>query len=301
MTLDDIYKTIQSSPGGSSGRGMSFWKQAAACGRAANLSELYKEVREVSTDPDQDPNALMVGVYYHALHEIQLRGQGLGEVWDQTDTTVEDPSWLEAVRLYRAYQKDWGSCTNKWGAVLIGTEVKIPSTAAGETAVKDLFGDVTTGRMDALLYIPDSNLESIYERTGLLLPSGGHYILDHKTAKSRGDKHMWEYTFGLQSITYMHIYNMEHPTAPVQGMIFDQIYKHAQISKEPLRSKAGDIKRDSSYEAFLAVPNHGEEKVIQSLVQLGKKNVEEDRANPAHCFAGFKPCRFFTNGQCGRY
>lgn len=300
MNLDEVYQTILSSPRGSSGRGMSYWGDAANCGRLALLKEKHGNMETVE-DADE-PQALSVGSYYHSLHEVGLRGQASGEVWDQTDTQVADPSFLEAVRLYRAYTKEWGSATQRWHAELLGVEVQIPSTEKGQALSRELFGDVVTGRLDALIYIPESELEAVYQDTNLLLPAGGRYILDHKTAKQRSDKHQWEFTFGLQSITYMHIYNQEHPEAPIQGMIFDQIYKaHKDPSRYPLLTKAGDIKRAASYDAFLAVAHPGEEKVIQALVQLGKDNVAQNRTNPKHCFGGFKPCEFFKNGLCQRY
>lgn len=298
MNYDDVYQSILSNPRGSSGRGMSYWGDAAQCGRLANLKEANKEPFAPSVEGD-DLNALSVGNMYHVLHEVGLRGQAQGEIWDQTDIQVTDPDFIEAVRLYRAYQRDWGDVTKRWGCKLLGVEVKIPSTEAGTAEAKALFGDLTTGRLDALVEFDE--VDTAYENTGLLLPGPGVYILDHKTAKSKQDRHQWEFQFGLQSITYMHIYNMEHPEAPMRGMIFDQIYKHKQISKYPLLSKAGDVKRDSSYEAFLAIPHEGEEKVIQSLVQLGRKNVQEDRTNPKHCFSSFKPCPMFTRGLCRRY
>ncbi len=298
INFDDVYQTILSNPRGSSGRGMSYWGDAASCGRLANLKEKHKENQPAAVEGD-DPNALTVGNMYHVLHEVTLRGQAVGEIWDQTDTMVADPDFVEAVRLYRAYQRDWGDVTKRWGCKLLGVEVKIPSTPQGEAAARDLFGDITTGRLDALVEFDE--VDTAYENTGLLLPGPGIYILDHKAAKSRQERHQWEFQFGLQSVTYMHIYNMEHPEAPMRGMIFDQILKHKEISKYPVLNKQGDVKRDSSYEAFLATPHEDEEKVIQALVQLGRKNVEENRTNPKHCFAGFKPCPMFTRGLCRRY
>ena len=297
MNLDELYQTLQSMPHGSSGRGMSYWRKAAACGRLAVLSARHEE-------PENDPDELdarTVGVYYHLLHELGLRGQRDNETWDQTEGAY-DANFLEAVRLYRAYRRDWGSPLDRWGATLLGVEVPIPASDVGREAAARLFGgqDVT-GRLDALIEISAEALDGIYERTGVQLPGPGRYILDHKTAKSRQDKHHWDYMFGLQSITYMHLYNLEHPEAPVRGIIFDQIYKHKQITTTPKYAKTGRVLQDSSYEAFVSVPVEGEERVIQALVDLGSENVKLNRTNPSHCFSGFKACYLFAAGLCNRY
>lgn len=297
MNIDELYQTIQSMQHGSSGRGMSYWRKAASCGRLVVLGQKHAE-------PAGDPEELdgrSVGVYYHLLHEIGLRGQASNETWDQTEGAY-DANFLEAVRLYRAYCRDWGGPLERWGATLLGVEVPIPAGDVGRDAARALFqGQDVTGRLDALVEIPEEALEGIYERTGLLLPGPGRYILDHKTAKSRQDKHHWDYMFGLQSVTYLYLYNLEHPEAPVRGIIFDQIYKHQEIRTTPKFAKTGRILQDSSYEAFVSVPVEGEENVIKALVDLGAENVRLNRTNPSHCFSGFKPCYLFAAGLCNRY
>ncbi len=295
MNYDDVYQTVQSSPHGSSGRGVSYWSKASKCGRLAILDAQHAEERQATEDLD----ALSVGVYYHALQEVGMRGQAAGEVWDQTDSQVEDKNWQEALRLYRAYQRDWGTPLGRWGASLIGTEVKIPATPRGEAEALRLFGDVTTGRCDAVILVND--VDAVYAETGILLPGPGTYILDHKTAKSRQQNHEWEYRFGLQSVLYLHLYNLENPHDPARGMIFDIIYKHADITKGPQLNKAGDVKRDSSYNAIVASPDPDAEKVIQAMVAAGKYNVDNNVAIPSHCFSGFTPCRHFREGRCRRF
>lgn len=297
MNIDDLYVTLQSMQHGSSGRGMSYWRKAAACGRLVVLGQKHVEP---AAEGGEELDARTVGVYYHLLHELGLRGQAGNETWDQTEGAY-DANFLEAVRLYRAYCRDWGSPLQRWGARLLGVEVPIPAGPMGrEAALKIFRGQDVTGRLDALVEIPEEELEGVYERTGIQLPGPGRFILDHKTAKSRQDKHHWDYMFGLQSITYLYLYNLEHPDAPVRGIIFDQILKHKDISTTPRYAKTGRILQDSSYEAFLAVPKAGEEDVIRALVELGAENVAKNRANPAHCFHGFKPCYLFAAGLCDR-
>lgn len=298
MDLEELYVVVQSINHGASSRGMSFWRKAAECGRLVVLGQKHAEP---NAEASEDLDARTVGVYYHLLHELGLRGQNGNETWDQTEGAY-DQNFLEAVRLYRAYCRDWGGPLKRWGARLLGVEVPIPAGDVGREAARKLFqGQDVTGRLDALVEIDESELDGIYERTGVQLPGSGRYILDHKTAKSRQDKHHWDYMFGLQSITYLYLYNLEHPDTPAKGIIFDQIYKHQEIRTTPRYAKTGRIQQDSSYEAFVAVPTEGEENVIKALVDLGAENVRLNRTNPSHCFSGFKPCYLFAAGLCNRY
>lgn len=296
MLLETIYKTVQSTPHGGSPNGMSRWTKAPKCGRMARLSELQKEAREAAGKGEFNP--LDVGTFYHALHECGATGQLDSAIWDCTDEMLANIDWMEAVRLYRAYIRDWGSVAERWGAEILGTEVAIPSTPEGEKIALEYFGEPVTGRMDCLIRIVRPDLAK--ENTGLDLKAG-IYILDFKTAASRKDNYAWEFGYGLQSAAYLSLYNMEHQSEPAQGMLFDQIYKHSDVSKFSKLKKDGSILRESSYQAYLAEPREDDVRIIGSLVQLGRRNYEENLANPAHCLSGFKPCYYFTAGYCKRF
>lgn len=302
MKLDELYQTIQSSQHGSSGRGMSFYEQAATCGRKANLSAQHRDklvqIRASEAEEADGDDPLDIGTIYHQLMELGLRGQLDNEVWDQTDAAVSG-NFLEAVRLYRAYAKDWTSPLEKWGAKLLGVEVAIPSTNAGKAAALALFGHVDTGRLDALIRVTDP--DGAFQRTGLELPGPGVYLLDHKTGGRVSERDTWQFQFGNQSINYMYLYNLDHPEDPARGIIFDKIIRHATIRKEPELSKTGTIKAGKSYHHYLAQPLEDDIQAVKALIEKGAEEMRLDRANPSQCFSGFKPCYFFTAGICSRY
>lgn len=301
MNLSDAYRTLQSGSHGSSGRGMSYWEGAALCGRRANLQEIHREqlvqIRSTEAAEQDGDDPLDIGTAYHLLQELALRGQFDNEVWDQTDDAMSG-NFLEAVRLYRAYTRNWGSALQKWGAELVGVEVLIPSTEAGKAAALALMGSADTGRLDALIRVTDP--EGVFARTGLQLPGPGVYLLDHKTGGKVSEKDMWKFTFGNQSINYVYLYNLDNPTEPCQGIIFDKVIRHVNIVKEPVFTKTGTLKQNKSYHHYIAQVLPDDELIIKNLIEQGRENVRLDRANPAQCFEGFKPCWAFTLGLCDR-
>jgi hypothetical protein len=300
MNLDTIYHTVQSSPHGGSGRGTSYWRSANECGRLVQLTAKYPPpAAEGTTNDDDDLNPLLVGTYYHALHEGGLAGLRDGLIWDMTDTAVQEREWLEALRLYRAYIRDWGNPLAKWNAKLVSVEEKLPKTDAGKALVRELFGEDVTFRADWVGEIQGPNSADV------ILENGDVVIFDHKTTKSRKAIHEWEFMFGNQSAFYLYLYNLENPERPAKAQVYDQILRHVDISKGPLLNKSGGVKRESSYQHFVARPNENAEAIIRNMVATGKLNLEYDngrgRANAAHCFSGYKPCWFFQNGLCERY
>jgi len=292
MKLDEMFLLVQQTQHGSSGRGISFWSKAATCGRKANLDEAAgpREARQEAMD--DDPDALMVGTYYHLLHEFRAKGALDGLVWDQTDQAWT-PSFTEAVRLYRAYVGHWGDPGQRYGGRIIGTEVPIPATDVGKGRIREMFGDDVTGRVDAILEVIDPAVA--LENTGLELQPGV-YLLDFKSLKAHSEQHRWSYAYSLQAATYLEIYNLEHPEAPALGMIFDCIMKAKHIKKE-VDAKTGR----SSYQAYLQLPAQNDKKVIEALVTIGKRNVNEDIANPSQCLSSWTPCYWFKSGKCQRF
>jgi len=296
MTTEELFRTIQSRAGGGSGRGISYWSNAAKCGRKAILDEQAKQASgpqiPVEAGSEEDTvDALAVGTTYHALHEMSVAGALSDLVWDLTDGSLTE-SFLEGTRLYRAYTRDWGSVGARFGGTVVGAETPIPSTEVGEAEVAQLFGDKVTGRIDLVLDIVDP--EVCRQNTGLIVRPG-RYLLDFKSLKSHSAQHQWSYQFSMQAATYLHIYNMENPETPALGMIFDIITKTKTIRKED------EAKGRSSYAAFLQRPEPDDVDVVKALVHIGKRNVGGNVANPSECLSGFAPCKWFVSGKCPRY
>ncbi len=299
----EVLMLVQSQPHGSSGKGMSYWRSAARCGRMAILDAKDRarraESRPEPQDMDGEINKAERGVAYHALMEHDLRGTLENVAWDAREEAF-NPSFKDALRLYRAYKRDWGSVLQKWGATHGEPEVLVPSTEVGREAARSFMGDDDTGRLDAWIYIPDSALAGVAERTGLNLPGEGVYLLDHKTGQQLSARDVFEYSMGEQSINYLYLYNLEHPEAPARGMIFDKIIAHAEISMEDKFAATGRKVKSKSYHHYLAEAMPGDEEIVQNLIQIGKHNVDNNIANPAQCFAGAIVCPHLKSGRCDR-
>lgn len=293
LDIEQILTTLQSQPHGGSTRGISFWSKAASCGRKAVLDE--QEKAEPGVNPgegEEDAGALAVGTHYHRLHELGIRGQLPTEAWDMRDSAMSD-AMLEAIRLYRGYVRDWVSLGARYGGAAITAEFGIPATQAGAEAIRARLGDDLTGRIDAIIDITDPQVAE--QNTGLVLEPG-RYLVDFKSLKSHSAQHAWSYQFSLQAATYLHIYNLENPANPAKGMIFDIIFKHQNLRK------VADKRGGASYASYLQKPVSDDIQVVESLVQIGRSNLEGGgKTNPAACFSGFSPCRHFVNGKCGRY
>lgn len=298
MNALDIQRIIGDTRQGGSSRGISYWSDAASCGRRVRLKEEHPKV-QLPIDDDDTPDALVVGSTYHLLHELGIRGQTTDETWDATDGALT-ASTIQALNLHRAWVRDWVSVEQKWGARALATELAVPETDVGRQAALELTGDDVTGRLDALLDVHDPDVA--YANTGLLLPGPGRYILDFKTAKSHSPQHSWTYGHGLQGVNYLWLYNLEHPETPVRGLIFDVMFKHAKPSKDARYASTGRLLQNSSYAAYLQEANPNAEQVIRGLVQIGQRNLEGPGVpNADACFKGFSPCEFFRRGLCRRF
>lgn len=273
MTLDDVYRTVQSTPHGSSGRGNSYWKQAVKCGRFTNLQA---QLPEKSSMPGTDLNPLRIGTFYHALHEHHAKPENA--IWDMTNTMVEDIDWMEALRVFRAYVQDWGSVWEKWGFQDYKVEADFEIPVPG---LEEMF----TARLDGIGRIDD--IDGVYQRTGLQLPEPGLYVLDLKQAGQLNSMHEWEFQFGTQGAAYSWM-------AGAKGTIFDEVVRHKQIRKH------ANIRGGASYQHIFAAANPDAEILIRKMVERGKLNILTDWANSTACFDGYKPCPFFTNGTCSR-
>ncbi len=296
-----LYKTIQSTPHGGSEFGLSKYRVATHCGYKAYLDAQKPQMVAVVDDhPAQDGeklNALKVGILYHTLHELRLRGQMPDEVWD-----LSDPAWsgefIEALRLYRGYIRHFGSLQERFGAELISTELDLPADETLQAAVIEKFGAPLTGRADSVIRVV--NPQQALQNCKLMLEPGV-YIHDFKTSATRNSIHEFEFTSGLQGSAYLYLYNLMHPEEPAKGIIFDVIYKHKELRIAPVFDAKGKMKSNSSFEAFLQWSCVDDEAKLLNLVALARRNLNDQTKNPAHCFSSTRPCEYYLNGECGGF
>jgi hypothetical protein len=299
-TAIDLYPTVKAMRHGHSGHGMTYWSVGAMCGRKARLSEQFKDkledVRRDEEDENDGSDGFAIGIFYHALMELDLQQK----IPYDLEGTTDNENYNEAVRLFNGYRAAWGSSLRKWGARLLHTELILPFTEAVRKKAREVFGTDygLTGRIDAVFDIPD--VQIAYNNTGLLLPGPGLYLMDWKTGQSKSDRDPWEFTFGTQSIAYAALYNMEHPKAPALGLIYDKVVRHKDLRKFPEYHPSGKLKGNKSFWEFLAQPLPNDVEIIQALIKRSQRAIDANETNPAACFDRLKPCYFFSSGLCDR-
>lgn len=284
MNIDDILTTYQSANKGGSGRGNSFYSNAAGCGRRAVLQEAQRDVQAEYGPADAD-NPLAVGTAYHLMHQV---GAEIAPdmVLDMRDSRI-DGAFVEGLRLYRGWQELWGSVERKYGEHL-GSEVEVAC---------EIDGNPYTGKIDCVVRIDD--LEGVRLRTGLQLPEPGVYLLDWKSAKGTSSYHPWQFTQGTQARGYL----MMYPDA--KGMIFDVLNKVQTFRHEPLMSKDGKkVMAGKSYSHYWQPRRDDDKEIITALVKAGHYNFENNVAIPtdSNCLTHFAgPCPFLLSGACNGF
>lgn len=272
---------------GGSGAGASFYAQAASCGRKARLSRARSLRAQAERWPlPPDPNPMAVGSIYHFLHEA----------WQKDDPRLEgiylhhqNVNVAEAVHLFKGYARLHPK--NLWGRVL-HVEYHLPKSEAAQAQVHALYGQQVTAALDMVVEISEAHLPKIFERRPELRHElvPGRYIIDHKTASQPGSDR--PFRDGNQALWYPTAYNIEHPDAPVHGIIFDVIYKHG-------RRKQRIVKPDD-FGAILCFSAATRPETMAGMVKQGALNVLQDIPNRAHCVDWLgKACPFMGNGCDG--
>jgi hypothetical protein len=272
---------------GGSGLGVSHYAQASVCGRKARLSRERALRAQAEAWPlPQSVHPLSVGSIYHWLHQA----------WYTSDPRLEgmyqphdNPNVAEAVHLFLGYARFHPR--DFWGRRL-AVEYSLPNTDATRERVLDMFGHPVTAALDLVVEIDEAQLAEIYKRRPLLRGQlvAGRYIIDHKTASQPGSE--VPYREGNQALWYPSVYNLEHPDAPVMGIIFDVMYKYG-------RRKARQV-LPTDFHAVLCYSSLARPETLCGMVKQGALNVLQDTPNRAHChdFRGFA-CPFFGDGCDG--
>ena len=280
---------------GGSGQGMSHYALASRCGRRARLSaRRYEGFKEREAPLPLTKNHFIVGSVYHKLHELARRPND-GLVID-FDEQYQNPNVAEGLRLYKGWLRTWG--LDFWGKCL-GVEVHLADTDTfnGKREVfRDARGNYidspdepirVSGQIDMVVEMDDAACERAKKR-GLDLPPGRR-LVDWKTADAPGDG--LTYTEGVQALWYMHLYNLHHPDAPVDGIIFDVVYKRS-------RRKARSVLLDD-FGAYHVLEGRENVETLRGMVLQGHRNIAEDIPNRSECITWRgEVCPFRANGEC---
>ncbi len=271
---------------GGSGRGMSFWSGAARCGRRAVLSERkYAGYREVQSTLPLLKNHFLVGSLYHAMQE----GWRLEEPAYQFDPEVSyvNVNVQEAARLFRGYMGNWSrEC---WGTTL-AVERQLPDAELIRADIHSTFGVEVTGKIDMVCDLGAAHIAEARQRIPDITP--GRYIVDFKTAEQPSPGSPIAYTLGLQAMWYPLLWNWSHPESPVNGMIFDVVYKRSRRTPRPHTAE--------DFAAYYVPTLPGSANLtiagLRGMIMQGKYAVDNFLPNRGECVSWRgEMCQFFKN------
>jgi hypothetical protein len=195
---------------------------------------------------------------------------------------------VEAVRLFEGYAYHWSR--EFWGKT-IGIEEQIPSTPEAATRIHEAFGVGLTAKLDLVVRIEREDLDRVRERCeGVVEP--GCYVVDFKTSdQPYGSLY---YRSGMQALWYPQAWNFQHPSSPIVGTIFDEIYKYG-------RRKDQSITRANFGAICVPTPDIRECGAMIGMIDQGLANLErakkKGQGNRAECFqysfGGINTCQFY--------
>ena len=280
---------------GSSGRGNSFYAGAAECGRRQRLLDAKRDqYKDVAGILPAFRNKFLVGSVYHALQELYHRGQ----LHSRYEQDAHSPSFrnnqnlADGWRLFSGWVRNFD--IDFWGET-IAVELALPDSDEATCAVAASLDVEYTARIDMVVRIGASDLPRIQTRLPDLR-TPGIYLLDWKTRDSHGGHDT--YINGLQALTYPLLYNLAHPDAPCQGVIWDVVVKHSR------RKVTNPVKREDFDACFVstALSHHdlrGPAEQLRGMIDIGFRNYLNDIPNRAACtsFTG-EQCQFRATGAC---
>ena len=271
---------------GGSGRGMSFWSGAARCGRRAVLSERkYAGFRDVRSTLPILKNHFLVGSLFHAMQE-GWRQEEPAYSYDSA-VSYQNVNVIEAARLFTGYMANWSR--EMWGRTL-AVECQLPNTADTASDIFTTFGVEVTGKVDMVCELGEEHLAQARRRLPDIKP--GRYIVDFKTSEQPTPGSAIAYTLGLQAMWYPLLWNWAHPDRPVEGMIFDVIYKRSRRAPRPYTV--------DDFAAYFAPTLPGSTNLtvnaLRGMIMQGKYAVDNFLPNRGECVSWRgETCQYFKN------
>lgn len=293
------YLRVATNSGGS-GRGLSFWSEAAKCGKRALL---YEERRahwddDPSSVPAFDPDkksAFAVGSVYHKLHEMWAQGQLSDDLLARVPP-IYDASVALGLHLFLGWRAHFP--VNFWGQD-VAIELTLPLGEWAENTMKHELGAVVNAKPDRVVYMDREALERVNQRHPEIRREG-FYMVDFKTTGADYDSIY--YREGLQNYWYPVAWELDNPDKPLEGFVYDL------IRKPNPRAKDQTITRDN-FPTPVFIPHRPRDlsfQTVKGLIAQGRANLERSRekglGNRSHCisigFGKVEVCPFFHR-ECG--
>ena len=258
---------------GSSGTGISYYSDFAACPRRGNLQK---------TAVQEPKKALLTGQYVHMLLEFYYTDPDMSLKTFQHDFGTSDPDdlamacWSEAVTLFKHYRQKFPR--DEWRTV--AAEVPYETDNATVVGVSPF-----TCRFDMVVEVGPEHISDLEKTRGLDL-APGMYIVDHKTTGylSNGVRLMYEHSY--QFIAYQLAGQQIYPD--LQGLIVNVLQKGKTPKFESI---------------LLPPPNRVQEQALRRFLLIAKQREEgPDITIPTNenCFGMYGACPFLVSGDCRR-
>lgn len=279
----NLLEILDAPPGGSSGRGLSYFKTLMKCGRKAALEAEH---------PSRGGAGMREGTHLHTLMEL-YHGRELSPKYSEGMLSHEslamayghtsDPDLEEAFRVYRGYIAKVRPDT--WGKY-ISVERQVPDNDTERANIADIFGTDLTARMDGVVEVDEIDCQRILRNFNMMLLPG-RYLLDYKFLAKRMQVWLQDYEHGLQFALYPLLWNIAKPDERVNGTIVVRVYKTKEIVVEPV---------------CVPLPNAAQIRMVYEWLALAqhREQTEWNVPNVTSCFADMSPCAYFTNNLCSR-
>ena len=278
--MSDQRITITEVSSGGSGRGVSYYLNAAACPRKARLDA---ELVEAGPRPLYPDSAATIGTLFHKLCEVYY-GQKTRDIVLELDDLRLRGDIAEAYRLFAGYTKVF-AC-DEWE--VISTEELVPRDEVDADAIRVSFGVELTARLDLVVRVREEDIPRLIRtRPGLEGIEPGVYLVDHKTQGARGSQDAMKYGMSAQFVAYQMMWNLLHPEEPCSGMIANIVVKHKKLDA------------NSFYSLLVPSPTIEQRVGLTCWLQWADGQSKTDVANWGNCF-NWEPCSHFTNGRCAR-
>ena len=271
------------STGGSSGKGISYYKMASKCPRKAQLITERKREGIMGNGS----RASRIGTYFHGLANLYYSGVLDDSIIEVSDINYEQ-DYLEAQRLWAGYLK--ARPGEQYFGEVLASEINFDGDL-----MEEKFDVPLSAQMDLVVDMTQEVCDKLEETDNLTLEPGV-YIIDHKTKQRKDPNALSSYTRNMQFTGYQLIYQAIKGE-DVKGMLANVIISHKEMRAKDL----GPRKPRSFQLHHIPYPSEHNEAVFRTWL----KNAHELAKTALPLGVGYGcgdygTCSFYEDGSCDR-
>lgn len=271
---------VQTLSQGGSANGIHSKLKWLKCPRAAQL-DLEAQAKG---EPDSyTHDGVLTGTLYHLYHEINdnmgFLGDAILEVCQIQPHSADKISrcQIDACRRFHDYIGLFGrhSMGRAWK-----TELTLPYNTAQEEKVKEVFGEVITGKIDKVVNLTPTKARALSEMRDCDI-APGWWLVDYKLISRAKQNILQSYQHSIQFGLYEELFRLCFPKRKLNGTLIDIGIKLTKTQFKILQSKPPSL----TY--------------IKDQINRANALRGATHANDAHCFSPFV-CHWHANGVCDR-